>query len=67
MIERLPCHVTGIAGSLDPLAIPSVAAQAELLMRQRPDAAFHVIDNAGHWVAYEAADRFNPLLRQVLV
>ena len=44
-----------------------VVKQGELLMRQRPDAAFHVIDNAGHWVAYEAADRFNPLLRQVLV
>ena len=40
MIERLPCHVTGIAGSLDPLAIPSVAAQGELLMRQRPDGTF---------------------------
>jgi 2-hydroxy-6-oxonona-2,4-dienedioate hydrolase len=66
MIERLPCRVTGIAGSLDPLAIPSVAAQGEMLMRQRPDAAFHVIENAGHWVAYEAADRFNPLLRRVL-
>jgi pimeloyl-ACP methyl ester carboxylesterase len=66
MIERLPCRVTGIAGSLDPLAIPSVAAQGELLMRQRPDAAFHVIDNAGHWVAYETADRFNALLRRVL-
>jgi 2-hydroxy-6-oxonona-2,4-dienedioate hydrolase len=67
MIERLPCRVTGIAGSLDPLAIPSIQAQGEMLMRQRPDASFHVIDNAGHWVAYEAADRFNPLLRQVLV
>ena len=67
MIERLPCRVAGIAGSLDPLGIPSPAAQGEALLRARPDARFRLIDNAGHWVAYEAADQFNAVLREILV
>lgn len=66
LIERLPCRIAGIAGELDPLGTPTVAAQGEQLLRQRPDAQFHMIENAGHWVAYEAADRFNGLVRTVL-
>ncbi len=66
MIERLACRVAGIAGSLDPLGIPSPAAQGEALLRARPDARFRLIDNAGHWVAYEAADQFNAALREFL-
>ncbi len=66
MIERLPCRVAGIAGALDPLGIPSPAAQGEVLLRVRPDARFRLIDNAGHWVAYEAADQFNAVLREIL-
>jgi pimeloyl-ACP methyl ester carboxylesterase len=28
----------------------------------QPDARFEVIPEAGHWVQYEAADRFNLIL-----
>jgi pimeloyl-ACP methyl ester carboxylesterase len=63
MIERLPCRVVGIAGALDPLGVPSPAAQGEQLMKARPDARFHLMADAGHWVAYEAAERFNAILR----
>lgn len=66
LIERLPCRVAGIAGELDPLGVPSPAAQGQALLKARPDARFHLIRNAGHWVAYEAADEFNALLRNVL-
>lgn len=66
MIERLPCRVVGIAGSLDPLGKPTPAAQGEVLQSKRPDARFHLFDNVGHWVPYEAAERFNALLRDVL-
>ncbi len=66
MIERLPCRVAGIAGALDPLGVPSPAAQGELLKAKRPDARFHLIENAGHWVSYEAPETFNEVLRDVL-
>lgn len=66
LIERLTCRVAGIAGSLDPLGVPSPAAQGEALMKARPDARFHLIENAGHWVAYEAPERFNAVLLDVL-
>lgn len=66
LIDGLPSRIAGIAGTLDPLGIPSPAAQGEMLLLHRPDAQFHLIENAGHWVSYEAPDRFNAVLRQVL-
>ena len=66
LIVRLPCRVAAIAGALDPLGIPSPAAQGQALLQARPDARFHLIENAGHWVGYEAADAFNAILRDVL-
>lgn len=66
MIERLPCRVAGIAGELDPLGVPSSAAQGEALLKARPDARFRLIRNAGHWVSYEAPDEFNAALREIL-
>lgn len=66
LIERLKCRVAGIAGALDPLGIPSPAAQGEALLKARPDARFHLVANAGHWVAYEAAGEFNAVLRRFL-
>ncbi len=66
MIERLPCRVAGIAGALDPLGVPSPSAQGDELLKARPDARFHLVENAGHWVAYEAADEVNRVLRDML-
>lgn len=66
MIDRLTCRVAGIAGSLDPLGIPSPAAQGAELLQRRPEARFHLVENAGHWVAYEAPVEFNRVLRAFL-
>lgn len=66
LIARLRCPIAAIAGELDPLASPSVAAQRELFLQARPDGRFHIVPGAGHWVAYEAADRFNAVLLTIL-
>ncbi len=66
MVERLACRVAGIAGGLDPLGVPSPAAQGEALMKARPDARFQLIENAGHWICYEAPVEFNATLRRFL-
>jgi pimeloyl-ACP methyl ester carboxylesterase len=34
----------------------------EFLTSLKPAAEFTVIPDAGHWVSYEAADRFNQIL-----
>jgi 2-hydroxy-6-oxonona-2,4-dienedioate hydrolase len=65
-LEKLPMPVVCIAGEYDVYAMPSVAAQAAAVQRRRPGTPFHIIEGAGHWVIYEAADRVNPLLLQVL-
>jgi 2-hydroxy-6-oxonona-2,4-dienedioate hydrolase len=66
LLKRLPMPVCCIAGEYDVYGLPSVAAQGEALRRLRPDAPFHIIAGAGHWVIYEAAERVNALLLRVL-
>ena len=66
LIDHLHCPIAAIAGSLDPLGKPTPAAQVDELRRRQPAARVQLIDGAGHWVAYEAADRFNAALDRAL-
>jgi 2-hydroxy-6-oxonona-2,4-dienedioate hydrolase len=66
LLERLTMPVRCISGEFDVYGMPSVAAQAAAVQRRRPGTPFDIIEGAGHWVIYEAADRFNPLLLDVL-
>ena len=66
MLNRIGCRIVNISGEHDPLGTPSVAEQQAWLKRERPDAEIHMVRGAGHWVAYEAADAFNAILRCVL-
>ena len=67
LAEALP-HVTarldGIWGERDATAWPRLDERAGVLRSFRPDARFAVVPGAGHWVQYEAADRFNALLAE---
>jgi len=67
LAEALP-HVTarldGIWGERDATAYPHVDERARVLRSFRPEARFAVVPGAGHWVQYEAADRFNALLAE---
>ena len=40
-------------------------AAVQQLRSVQPRARFEVIAGAGHWVQYEAAERFNPLLAEL--
>ncbi len=65
LCETLPqvaAPIGGIWGERDATAYPYVEERAALLRRIQPDARFDVIAGAGHWVQYEAAEAFNPLL-----
>jgi pimeloyl-ACP methyl ester carboxylesterase len=48
-----------IWGARDIIASPSIDARLAILRRHHPELEVRLIEGAGHWVMYEAADRFN--------
>jgi 2-hydroxy-6-oxonona-2,4-dienedioate hydrolase len=67
LVEALP-HITarldGIWGERDATAYPHLDERARVLRGFQPNARFAVVPGAGHWVQYEAADRFNALIAE---
>ena len=55
-----------IWGTRDIIARPSLEARLDILRRHHPELAVGLIEGAGHWVAYEAADRFNAAFLELL-
>jgi pimeloyl-ACP methyl ester carboxylesterase len=69
LIEALPRvkgRLDGIWGERDATAYPHLAERAEILRGIQPGARFAVVPGAGHWVQFEAADRFNEILREFI-
>jgi pimeloyl-ACP methyl ester carboxylesterase len=65
LIEALPQikgRIDGIWGERDATAYPHVEERARILRSVQPGARFAVIPGAGHWVQFEAAAEFNPIL-----
>ena len=48
-----------IWGRQDIIARPSLEHRLDILRRHHPELAVRLIEGAGHWVAYEAAEAFN--------
>jgi pimeloyl-ACP methyl ester carboxylesterase len=65
-VAVVPTRVNAIWGSNDVTAWPSIQARVDVLRAARPDADVRVIDGAGHWVAYEAADAFDAMLLEMI-
>jgi pimeloyl-ACP methyl ester carboxylesterase len=63
-LPRITARLDGIWGERDATAWPHVAERARLLRSVQPEARFAVVPGAGHWVQYEAAERFNALLAE---
>jgi 2-hydroxy-6-oxonona-2,4-dienedioate hydrolase len=61
-LPLIKARIDGIWGERDATAYPHVNDRVRALRNVQPDARFEVIPGAGHWVQYEAADKFNPLL-----
>lgn len=69
LVRALPlvsARLDGIWGGRDATAYPHLDERAQTLRSFQPEARFEVIQGAGHWVQYEAADRFNPLLAEIV-
>jgi pimeloyl-ACP methyl ester carboxylesterase len=67
VLPQLPgdkLHV--IYGGHDAVAGPHLEERRNFFSRITPEGRFHVVPGAGHWVAYEAADAIDALLREFL-
>jgi pimeloyl-ACP methyl ester carboxylesterase len=67
LIEALPhvkARLGGIWGERDATAYPHVEERARILRSVQPAARFATIPGAGHWVQFEAAEQFTPLLAE---
>jgi 2-hydroxy-6-oxonona-2,4-dienedioate hydrolase len=65
ILPQVGARLAGIWGERDATAWPHLAERARMLRSFQPQARFAVVPGAGHWVQYEAADRFNPLLAEI--
>ena len=63
-LPRISARLDGIWGERDATAYPHLDERARVLRSFQPQARFVVVPAAGHWVQYEAADRFNELLAE---
>jgi pimeloyl-ACP methyl ester carboxylesterase len=64
-LPLIKARLDGIWGGRDATAWPYLDDRARTLRAVQPDARFEIIPGAGHWVQYEAAERFNPLLAEI--
>lgn len=61
-MPRITARLDGIWGERDATAYPHLDERARVLRSVQPKARFAVVPGAGHWVQFEAAGQFNPLL-----
>jgi pimeloyl-ACP methyl ester carboxylesterase len=69
LLRALPhvrARIAGLWGARDAFVAGSLDARRELLARFERDLDFRVIDGAGHWVIYEAAEAANAALIEML-
>jgi len=64
-LPRVMAQLSGIWGGRDAGANPYLDERKRALGEIQPGLRFEIIPGAGHWVAYEAADRFNPILAEI--
>lgn len=65
-LPSVPARIAGIWGGLDVYAAMYLDERRRLLAEFQPDIDFRVIEGAGHWVIYEAADAVNEALFEIL-
>jgi pimeloyl-ACP methyl ester carboxylesterase len=61
-LRRAPAPLTAIWGAQDVFLKPGVESRERVLRPEHPEVAIHVVDGAGHWAMYEAAERIIALL-----
>nr|WP_314073634.1 alpha/beta fold hydrolase [uncultured Roseococcus sp.] len=65
-LEKATAPINGIWGEMDTVAWPDVQSRLDVLRAIDPTLLSHVVQGAGHWVSYEAAEEFNAALLRIL-
>lgn len=65
-LEKATAPINGIWGEMDTVAWPDVQSRFDVLRAIDPTLLSHVVQGAGHWVSYEAAEEFNAALLRIL-
>ncbi|MDQ8728394.1 alpha/beta fold hydrolase [Bradyrhizobium sp. LHD-71] len=65
-LERAKPSLAAIWGRFDAISGWQVDQIRETFLQLDPGCQFHVVENGGHWVAYERADEFNRVLKTML-
>jgi pimeloyl-ACP methyl ester carboxylesterase len=65
-LPNVAARLAGIWGERDSYAAAYMDTRRDLFQKIQPGCPFHVIAGAGHWALYEAAERFNATLLDVL-
>lgn len=66
VLPRLAFPLYGIWGEHEMADRTLLEVRIALLKEARPDAEITVVEGAGHWVFYEAAETFNAILSRIL-
>ena len=66
VLPRVKTPLSGIWGEFDSTTYPYIQERIDLFRALQPGFEMNVIQDAGHWVAYEAADAFNARLIDIL-
>ncbi len=66
VLPRVKTPFTGIWGEFDSTTYPHLQERIDLFRALQPNFEMNVIEGAGHWVAYEAAEAFNERLIKIL-
>jgi 2-hydroxy-6-oxonona-2,4-dienedioate hydrolase len=69
LMEALPNilgPINAIWGDLDRTTTGTLDMRIDMLRDERPEARVEVLEGIGHWVQFEAADRYNELLVEMI-
>ena len=66
VLPRVKTPLSGIWGEFDSTTYPYIQERIDLFRALQPGFEMNVIQDAGHWVAYEGADAFNAKLIDIL-
>lgn len=69
LMEALPNilgPVNAIWGELDRTTAGTLEMRIDMLREERPEARVEILEGAGHWTQFEAADRYNELLVEMI-
>jgi pimeloyl-ACP methyl ester carboxylesterase len=65
-LSGVSANVCALWGTRDAVAVDTLEQRVQALRRVQPAAEIHLIPQAGHWLAYEAAEQFNAITGEFL-